>query len=79
VLGHDVLFPLLLGERDRGDLLGLNEGLDGPQERLGDRLHERRGGKQVAAMMPEEAGHPLLALEPGHVHVEVHPVDALHF
>jgi hypothetical protein len=33
----------------------------------------------MAEMKTEEGGHPSRPLQRGHVHVEVHSVDALHF
>jgi hypothetical protein len=46
-------------------------------ERLGDRIHQRPGGKPVAEMEPEKAGASLGPLQRWHVHIQLHPVDSL--
>ena len=46
-------------------------------ERLGDRIHQRTGGKPVSEMEPEKAGNPSGTLQRRHINVQVHPVDAL--
>ena len=48
-------------------------------ERLGDGIHQNAGSELMAEMKTEEGGHPSRPLQRGHVHVEVHAVDALHF
>jgi len=79
VRGHHVVLPLPGGEGEERNLLPGCEGLDRPDEGLADRVHQSRGGDRVPAVVPEEPDHPALRLELGDVHVEVHPVDALHF
>jgi len=79
VLRHHVVFPLALRERDeRHPLLG-HERVDRGYERLADGLHQRRRGEGLPAVPPKEGGHPALVLQPRHVGVEVHPVDAFQF
>ena len=57
---------------------GGDEAVDVGDERLGHRVHQRRGGVVVAAVADEEALHPAAVGQPGLPHVEIHPVDRLH-
>ena len=79
VLRHHVVLPLTLLERDERDLVRLHEGVNGGDEPLADGIHQRRRGDGLAAVTPEEGGDPALVLQPRHVGVQVHPVDALDF
>jgi len=56
---------------------GVDEVVDIGDERLGHRIHQRRGGVGVTAVAGEERGRPRAVLQPGLPHVEVHPVDRL--
>ena len=56
-----------------------DERLDGLNEMPRDRLHEGRRRPRVAAVLAEEVHHAAYMLELRHIHVEVHPVDALDF
>ena len=75
----EVVLALPLAERDERDARGGGERADGRDEGRADGLHQRRGGEGVPPVEPEEGDHPQLVLEPGDVHVQVQPVDALHF
>ena len=77
LLGHHVVLPLALRERDQRHAVLRHEDLDRRDEGLADRIHQRRGGERVATMRAEEVRHPALVLQLRHVDVEVHPVDAL--
>jgi hypothetical protein len=72
------LFALVAGEGDERDTLGRHEPMDGRDEALADRVHERRGRKRLPAVVAEEADDPAFALELRDVDVAVHAVDALH-
>ena len=74
--GHAVLTLALL-ERHDGYLFLFGKLLHLGDERLGDRIHQRTGGKPVAEMEPEETGHSSRPLQRRHVHVQVHAVDSL--
>ena len=78
MLGHHGVLPLTFLERDQRERVLGHEGLDGRHEGLAHWSHERRGRKQLAAMRPEKPRHAALGLQPGDVHVEVHPVEAFH-
>ena len=76
---HHVVLPLFGREGDEGDLFLDGEGFDRPDEGLADRVHQRRGGKRVPAVVPEERRHAPLVLELRDVDVEVHAIHALDF
>ena len=76
--GHVILALPLLERHDR-HLLLLGELVHAGEEGLGDGIHQNAGGELVAEMEPEEGSHPGGPLQCGHVNVEVHTVDALHF
>ena len=77
VLGHHRVLALTFLEGDQRHRLLRHEPVDRPHERLAHRGHEGRGRKQLAPVRTEEVRHPAFILEPGNIHVEVHPVDAL--
>ena len=79
VLGRDVVLALPLGEREQRDAVPLDEPLDGGDEGLADRVHQRGRREWVSAVVAQEPDDALLALQVGHVHVEVHAVDAFDF
>ena len=76
VLGHHVVLPLAFLEGDQRQLVLGDERVDGRHKGLADRGHEHRGGKHLAPVRAEEGRHARVELEPGDIHVEVHPVDA---
>src|SRR5206468_570098 len=55
--GH-VLLALSFGESEQGNLLLVDEVLDGGDEVLADGVHEDGGSKGVAAVKAEEGGDP---------------------
>jgi len=74
--GRHVIFALaLLEQYDRHFLLN-GELFHMRDERFGDGIHQGAGGERVAAMKAEKAGDPSGPLQRGHVHVQVHAVDA---
>jgi hypothetical protein len=77
VLVHHIVLTLALDEIDHRDPLPAGERLDRGDERLGDRCEDRAGGDREAEVMPDEAGDRARVLQPGLVHVAVHPVDRL--
>ncbi|MFV2064382.1 MAG: hypothetical protein ACC726_12865 [Chloroflexota bacterium] len=75
--GH-VLLALALLEVDQRDVLGLGEPLDLPHEPRRALAEDGVAGDPLAGSGSlQEAGQPLGRLEPGHVAVEIEPVDAL--
>jgi hypothetical protein len=66
-------------ERQQRHGVRLRERVNRRHKCVADRVHQRRGGERVPAVFAEKRGDPTLVLQPGHVHVQVHPVDALHF
>jgi hypothetical protein len=77
LLGHIVL-ALPLRKADLRDLMLLRILAQLRHEFIANRLHQCRGGKLMTAMAAEEIHHPVRVLQLRHVHVQVHPVDALH-
>jgi hypothetical protein len=67
--------PLL--EREQRHAVRVREGVNRRHERLADGVHQHRRGKRMAAVLPEERGHPARVLQLGHVRVEVQPINAL--
>jgi hypothetical protein len=51
--------------------------MDIGDERLGHRVHQRRGGVGVTAVAGKERGCSRAMLQPWLPHVQVHPVDRL--
>src|SRR3982751_1210537 len=77
--GHDIIFPLSLAELHNRNLLLYGKSLHACHEAPGHGIHQRRRGKGMTAMAPEELHDSGFALQRRHVHIEVHPVDALQF
>ena len=73
----DVVFALPWGKVHQRYTLVLDELVDGGDELLGHRVHQRRGDKRVAPVPFEEPDHTELVLQLGLVEVQVHAVDAL--
>jgi hypothetical protein len=74
----DLVLALTLPEAHQLQVVGGDEVMDVGDERLGHRVHQRRRRILVAAVPDEESGGPATVGQPGHPHVEVHPIDALH-
>jgi hypothetical protein len=74
----EIVLALSLREADQFQPAGGDEAVDVGDERLGHRVHQRRGGVVVAAMGDEEALHPTAVGQPGLPHIQIHPVDRLH-
>lgn len=79
VRGGDVVLALLLGKGDEVHTLLLDEGFHLADEGGTDRLHERRGGEGMSAVIAEKGSDADLGLQFRLVDVEVHAVDALDF
>jgi hypothetical protein len=77
VLVHHVVLALALDEVDDRDPPLACEGLDRGDERVADRGQDRAGRDRETKMMPDEPGDRARMLQPGLVHVAVHPVDRL--
>ena len=73
-----IVLALTPDEVDHRHLVVAAEPVDRTDEALADRVHQRRGRERRPAMAAEEPHHPVHVLQPGLVHVQVHPVDALH-
>src|SRR5205807_5467077 len=63
VLQGDVLLALTFGEGEQRDLVLLGKLLHAGDERLGDRVHQCRGGEGMAAVEAEESGNAGLVLQ----------------
>jgi hypothetical protein len=74
--GRHIVLALALLERHDGYFFLLGELFHPHDERLGDWIHQRTGGKSVAQVEPEKTGHPSRPLQRRHVHVQVHSVDS---
>jgi len=78
LLVHDVVLALTLDEVHPRDLLLPGKAVHLGGEPVGD-LGQRRGRgdrqPQLAVDVPDQASG---VLQPRHIHVQVHPVDALH-
>ncbi len=62
---------------DQRDSLVLGKSLNPPDEALRHGVHEGRGRKGVASVVPKELNHSTVVLQVGYVGVEVQPIDAL--
>jgi len=74
----DLVLALTLAEMHQLQAVSGDEVVDVGDERLGHRIHQRRGCVLVAAVTDEEPSRPTAVGQPGHPDVEVHPIDALH-
>ena len=74
---HPIILALPATERHDVDPVALGVALDGLDEALGHRRHQRRRRHRPAVHLPEEVGHAGSGLQQGQVDIEVHPVDAL--
>ena len=78
MLVHDVVLALALGEVHPRHAVVAGEAVHRGVEGLAA-LRQRRGrGDRQAQLLVDEPDQPGLVLQPGHVGVEIHPVDALH-
>jgi hypothetical protein len=78
VLVHEVVLALALGEVHPRHVLVTGEAAHRVAEPIAD-LPQRCGrGDRQPELPVHEPDEPGLVLQPGHVHVEIHPVDALH-
>jgi hypothetical protein len=73
----DVVFALAGTEVDQWDVVVVDVAVDASDERLGDRVHQRRGDELKPPMALEEADHAQLMPQLGLVQVQVQPVDTL--
>ena len=74
---RDVVLTLTLGELDHRHVALAAEPVDRGDERLADRIHQRRGGERRTPMPAQEPHHPVHVLQPRLIHVQIQPVDAL--
>ena len=77
VLRHHVVLALALAELDERNPMLRHKAFQPGHEVPAHRAHRRRRRQRLAAVFAEEPDNPELALQPRHVDVEVHPVDAL--
>jgi hypothetical protein len=75
VLVHHVVFALALDEVDHGDLPDPGEVLDGGHKRLTDRGEHRNGRDRTTQAVVDEPDQDPRVLQPGLVHVAIHPID----
>ncbi len=73
-----VVLALASGEVHQRHLVLGGEPVDVRDEGLADRVHQRGRGELVPQVGSQEADHPERVLQPRLIHVEIHPVDALH-
>jgi hypothetical protein len=74
----ELVFTLALREMDQLQAARGNEAVDVSDERLGHRVHQRRGRVVVPAVTDEKALDPATVGQPRLPHVEIHPVNGLH-
>ena len=72
----NILFLLLAGERNEGDLLFFGKAFDGGDKPCADFVHQHRRGKEVSPVLPEKVCNPAFGLKMRYVAVQVHAVDA---
>lgn len=77
MLEHHVVLTLPLDELDQRDGVVGGEPAHPGVERLGDRRQRRGGVHRAAELAAQEPDQTESALQLRHVHVQVHPVDAL--
>jgi hypothetical protein len=77
VLRHHRVFSLSFAERHQRHILAHHKLFQRRHKAPTHRAHQGRRRQRLAAMVPEEAHYPKLGLQPWHIDVEVHPVDAL--
>ncbi len=77
VLMHHVVLALPLGEVHHRDLVSPGERVDRRDERLRDRPEHRRGRDRIAQVVMDEPDQRPRMLQRRHIHVAVHPIDAL--
>jgi hypothetical protein len=73
----EVVLALTLGKVHQLQATRGDETVNVGNERLGHRVHQRRGGVVVTAVADEKPLHPTPVGQPGLPHVEIHPVDRL--
>lgn len=74
----EVIFPLALHEMDQLQTPSGDETVDVGDERLGHRVHQRRGRILMTPVTNEKARDPTPVGQPRHPHVEIHSIDRLH-
>jgi len=74
-----VVFALSFLKGDERNPVVLGKALDGVDELASDRLHHVSGCDFMSALDPYELQCTFDGLELGYIHIEVHPIDALHF
>jgi hypothetical protein len=77
VFVHHVVFALAFDEVHPGHLLVTGEAAHRHAERVGDLPQRGRGGDRQPELALDVAQQPTGMLQLRHVHVAVHPVDAL--
>jgi hypothetical protein len=75
---HHVVLALTLGEIDPLNALGLREPMHRPDEPVADGGQRRRRRDRQPELPLHITDQPRGVLQPGQIHVQEHPVDALH-
>src|SRR4029453_1525933 len=76
ILFHPLVFALTLTKMHNGNCILRDVALKRRYEAAGHRAHQSRGGQRLFAMVAKEPHNSLLALQPRHIDIEIHPVDA---
>ena len=79
ILQGDVVLALVLAKAHQIDTLRGDKLLDACHESDGLGRHRRGRGKALTEMAAQVPHHATYALQLRHIHVQVHPVDALAF
>src|ERR1700685_1951220 len=77
VFGCHIVLALPLPEPDHGNISLLGELFHLRDEGFADWIHQSAGRKLVTSMESKKAGDSPFALQRRHVHVQIHPVNAL--
>ena len=78
MFGHHIVFALSLPKLHERDIPACGEGFQRRHEAAAHRTHQRCRRDRLAPVLAEEPYNPLFGLQPRHIDVEIHPVDALH-
>jgi hypothetical protein len=76
MLSHHGVFALALAELHKQRLVLSDVAVQRRDEAAGDRAHQRCGWERLPAVFAKEMYNHLLALQPRHIDIEIHPVDA---
>ena len=77
LLGHHIVLALTLDEVDPRNGVRLRERVDLLDEAVGDLAQRSGRGDRQPQLMVHIADQPGGVLQPRHIHVAIHPVDAL--